>query len=112
MWQLGEDGEQPEWRTVETPFDETLFGVAQTSEGPYAVGTNGYLVGDRGDGWEVIFDDGPSTRDNQMRAMDTTDDGERIWMLGSSARWPVTSARWPVTTWRSARSSTTPTPRR
>jgi hypothetical protein len=84
MWQLGEDGEQPEWRTVETPFDETLFGVAQTSEGPYAVGSNGYLVGDRGNGWEVIFDDGPSTRNNQMRAMDTTDDGERIWMLGSS----------------------------
>ena len=84
MWQLGEDGEQPEWRSVETAFDVTLFSVAQTSEGPYAVGSDGYLVGDRGDGWEVIFDDGPSTRDNQMRAMDTTDDGERIWMLGSS----------------------------
>ena len=84
MWQLGEDGERPEWRVVETPFEITLFDVAQTSQGLYAVGSGGTLVADRGDGWEIVFDDGPSTRDNQMRAMDVTDDGERIWMLGSS----------------------------
>ena len=84
MWQLGEDGDRPEWREVETPFDITLFDVAQTTQGLYAVGSGGTLVADRGNGWEVVFDDGPSTRDNQMRAMDVTDDGERIWMLGSS----------------------------
>ena len=84
MWQLGEDGDRPEWQEVETPFSITLFDVAQTSQGLYAVGSGGTLVADRGDGWEIIFDDGPSTRDNQMRAMDVTNDGERIWMLGSS----------------------------
>lgn len=84
MWQLGEDGDRPEWKEVETPFDITLFDVAQTTQGLYAVGANGTLVADRGGGWEVIFDDGPATRENQMRAMDVTDDGERIWMLGSS----------------------------
>ena len=61
-----------------------LFGVVHTIEGPYAIGSGGTLVADRGGGWEVIFDDGPATRDNQMRAMDVTDDGERLWMLGSS----------------------------
>lgn len=84
MWQLGEAGERPEWEPVETPFDETLFGVAQTVEGPYAVGTDGTLVGDRGNGWEVVFNDGPATRENQLRAIAATDDGERIWLLGSS----------------------------
>ena len=84
MWKLGEDGDTPEWETVETPFSISLFGVTQTTEGPYAVGSGGTLVADRGNGWEVIFDDGPNTRDNQMRAMDVTDDGQRIWMLGSS----------------------------
>jgi hypothetical protein len=84
MWQLGEDGDRPEWRVVETPFSIQLFDVAQTTQGLYAVGEGGTLVADRGSGWEIIFDDGPSTRDNQMRAMDVTSDGERIWMLGSS----------------------------
>ncbi|GAB7095671.1 hypothetical protein JCM30237_28250 [Halolamina litorea] len=84
MWRLGDDGAEPEWRVTETPFDVPLFGVVQTVEGPYAVGAGGHLVADRGDGWEVVFDDGPSTRDNQLRAVDATDDGERVWMLGSS----------------------------
>ena len=84
MWKLGKDGDAPEWAEVETPFGISLFDVAQTTEGPYAVGSGGTLVADRGDGWEVVFDDGPNTRDNQMRAMDVTDDGERVWLLGSS----------------------------
>ncbi len=84
MWQLGEDGDRPEWRVVETPFSIQLFDVAQTTQGLYAVGEGGTLVADRGGGWEVIFDDGPNTREIQMRAMDVTDDGEWVWMLGSS----------------------------
>ncbi|MFD1566483.1 hypothetical protein ACFSAU_03175, partial [Halolamina litorea] len=84
MWQNGEGGNEPEWRTVETEFNINLFGTVQTVEGPYAVGEGGHLVADRGDGWEVIFDDGPSTRQNQLRAMDVTDDGKRVWMVGSS----------------------------
>jgi photosystem II stability/assembly factor-like uncharacterized protein len=84
MWQNGEGGDEPEWRTVETEFTINLFGTVQTDEGPYAVGEGGYLVADRGDGWEIVFDDGPATRDNQLRAIDVTDDGKRIWMVGSS----------------------------
>ena len=84
MWRLGTEATGPEWRAVETPFDISLHGVVQTEAGPYAVGSRGHLVADRGDGWEVVFDDGPATRDNQLRAVDVTDDGKRVWMLGSS----------------------------
>ena len=69
---------------METEFSINLFGTVQTAEGPYAVGEGGNLVADRGDGWEIIFDDGPATRQNQLRAIDVTDDGKRIWMVGSS----------------------------
>ena len=84
MWQLGSDANRPEWRVVDTKHSFSLYDVVQTVEGPYAVGGRGNLIADRGDGWELVFDDGPATRQNQLRAMDVTDDGERIWMAGSS----------------------------
>ena len=84
MWQNGDRGDGAEWSEAETDFSINLFGTVQTAEGPYAVGEGGVLVADRGDGWEVILDDGPATRQNQLRAVDVTDDGKRIWMVGSS----------------------------
>ena len=84
MWEPGSEADRPEWRVVETAFSFGLYDAVQTSEGPYAVGGRGTLVADRGSGWEVVFDDGPATRQNQLRAVDVTDDGERIWMAGSS----------------------------
>jgi|GEM_PF-963407 len=84
MWELGSDAERPEWREVDSPFEKALYGVVDTAEGPYAIGDGGTVIADRGDGWEVIFDDGPRTRDNQLRGLDVTDDGKRIWFAGSS----------------------------
>ena len=84
MWDANEGEPRPEWREVETDFDIDLFGVVQTVEGPYAVGDSGTLVADRGDGWEVIFDDGPATREAQLRAAAATSDGRRVWMVGTS----------------------------
>ncbi len=84
MWELGPDANEPEWRSVESPFQQTLFAVVNTVEGPYAIGDGGTLLADRGDGWEIVLDDGPRTRDNQLRGMDVTDDGKRIWFAGSS----------------------------
>jgi hypothetical protein len=84
MWELGAEADEPEWRAVDAPFEMTLYGVVSTVEGPYAVGDGGTLVADRGDGWEVIFDDGPTTRDNQLRTLAVTNDGERLWFAGSS----------------------------
>ena len=80
------DGSQrrPKWRTVGTETSVDLYGAVQTVEGPYAVGESGTLAADRGDGWEIVFDDGPATRQAQLSAVDVTDDGRRIWMVGSS----------------------------
>ncbi|SEQ49450.1 WD40/YVTN/BNR-like repeat-containing protein [Natrinema salaciae] len=84
MWELGPDADEPEWRAVETPFSADLFEVVNTVAGPYAIGDGGVIVADRGDGWDVIVDDGPNVRDNQLRGLDVTDDGRRIWFAGSS----------------------------
>ena len=84
MWQLGSAADRPEWRVIDSTFSFNLYDIVQTSEGPYAVGGRGMLVTDRGSGWEMVFDDGPATRQNQLRALDVTDDGERVWMAGSS----------------------------
>jgi hypothetical protein len=84
MWELGSDADEPEWSTVESPFKKSLYGVVSTVEGPYAAGAGGTVIANRGDGWEIVFDDGPRTRDNQLRALTVTNDGERIWFAGSS----------------------------
>ncbi|WP_435097565.1 WD40/YVTN/BNR-like repeat-containing protein [Halarchaeum sp. P4] len=85
MWQLGPEANEPEWRQVDTPFTNDLFEICQTTVGPYAVGDGGVLAGNRNnEGWEIILDDGPNARDNQLRGMDVTDDGKRLWFLGSS----------------------------
>jgi len=78
MGQLGEDAERSQQAEIETPFESTLFDVAQTTQGLYAVGNGGTLVADRGDGWEMILDDGPSTRQNQIRAMDVTAESDNF----------------------------------
>jgi hypothetical protein len=85
MWELGPDSDEPEWRTVDdVPFEKTLFAVVSTAAGPFAIGDGGTMLADRGGGWEVIFDSGPHTRDNQLRALAVTDDGQRVWFSGSS----------------------------
>jgi hypothetical protein len=84
MWELGPDADAPEWQEVESPFEKALFEVVQTVEGPYAIGDGGTLLGNRDDDWEIIFDDGPKTRDNQLRGLAVTTDGERLWFAGSS----------------------------
>ncbi|WP_254763775.1 WD40/YVTN/BNR-like repeat-containing protein [Natrinema marinum] len=84
MWELGPDADDPEWQAVETPFETDLFEVVSTVAGPYAIGDGGVIVADRGDGWEVIIEDGPNVRSNQLRGLDVTDDGRRIWFAGSS----------------------------
>lgn len=83
---LGSSG--PEWQVVEqVPVEDTLFDVAHTADGPYAVGESGTLIADRASddgGWEVIVDAGPATKNNKLTAVSVTTDGKRIWFLGSS----------------------------
>ncbi|WP_049903211.1 WD40/YVTN/BNR-like repeat-containing protein [Halococcus agarilyticus] len=84
MWGLGADRNEPEWQVVETPFSNDLFEVVTTSRGPFAVGDGGIIAGDRGKGWAIITDDGPNVSQNQLRTLDVTDDGKRLWFAGSS----------------------------
>ncbi|WP_435123898.1 WD40/YVTN/BNR-like repeat-containing protein [Halobaculum sp. D14] len=84
MWNLGPEADRPEWKVVETPFDAGLTQVVATQEGPYAVGESGVIVANRGDGWEVIIEDGPNARQNALNGISVTDDGKRLWFLGSS----------------------------
>lgn len=83
MWEPGTGGERPDWDAVGTGVDTDLFDAAVTTEGPYAVGSGGRLVADRGYGWEVVFADGPATETRQYQAVDATDDGRRLWLAGT-----------------------------
>ena len=83
MWHQATGADRPEWRSVDTPFDTDLYDAEQTPKGSYAVGEGGTIVADEGDGWEVVVEGGPSTTETQVRAMDSTSDGGRLWMVGS-----------------------------
>lgn len=83
MWRQATGADRPEWEVIETPFEIDLYDAEQTPKGSYAVGEGGTIVADNGDGWEVVFDGGPSTTDRQVRAMDSTADGGRLWMVGA-----------------------------
>lgn len=75
--------EESEWRSVETPVDEALHGVV-TADVPYAAGGNGVLIRGGADGWELVFDGGPTGNGNDLYGAGVTDDGERVWVVGAS----------------------------
>lgn len=83
MWHQATGADRPSWEAVETPFTLDLYDAEQTPRGPYAVGEGGTVVADRGNGWEVVAEDGPATQQTQVRAMDATADGGRLWMVGA-----------------------------
>ena len=83
MWHQATGADRPPWEVVETPFDVDLYDAEQTPRGSYAVGEGGAIVADTGNGWELLEEGGPRTRETQVRAMDATADGGRLWMVGS-----------------------------
>ncbi len=78
-----EDG-APVWSEAGSPTDKTLRGVVQTAKGPYAVGADGNVLTRAGDSWQFVIETGPSTKRNELTAVDATDDGKRVWFAGSS----------------------------
>ncbi|WP_435098549.1 hypothetical protein [Halarchaeum sp. P4] len=87
MWNVGNDEVDREFQKARTPFSEDLYGVVSTKKGPYAIGAGGIIAADRSDsdeGWEVMIDDGPHTKDNRLNGLAVTDDGKRIWFAGGS----------------------------
>lgn len=75
-----EDG----WRVAETPVDSTLHDVQYTTTAPHAVGNGGLIIERTDEGWEVVLRGGPTGNGNDLYGADTTDDGERLWVVGAS----------------------------
>jgi hypothetical protein len=72
------------WTVAKAETDSTLHDVEDTSAGPYAVGTGGVVIDREGDVWEKILDGGPSGNGNDLYGAAVTDDGKRLWFVGSS----------------------------
>lgn len=72
------------WTAVESPTGNTLHDVARTSAGVYAVGGGGIELRRTATGWEKVLDGGPTGNGNNLYGADVTDDGKRLWFVGSS----------------------------
>lgn len=83
MWEFDKGIYPGEWREVESPVGTPLYDVVNTQNGPAAVGAKGYVIGRNPDGkWGILIESGPTGRGRSLRAVDATDDGERIWFTG------------------------------
>jgi photosystem II stability/assembly factor-like uncharacterized protein len=75
-----EDG----WTDVKTPVDSTLHDVGYTATNPHAVASGGLVIERAANGWTVVLQGGPTGNGNDLYGLDTTDDGERLWVVGAS----------------------------
>jgi streptogramin lyase len=78
------DGGNDDWTAVETPTGNTLYDVETTSDGVYAVGGGGVVLHRTDEGWRTVLDGGPTGNGNDLYGADVTDDGSRLWFVGSS----------------------------
>jgi hypothetical protein len=72
------------WETVESPTGNTLHDVERTAAGVYAVGGGGVVLRRGDEGYRTVLDGGPTGNGNSLYGADVTDDGERLWVVGSS----------------------------
>jgi len=72
------------WLTAETPVSVTLHDVETTAGGAYAVGGSGYVLERGEEAWSIAASGGPTGNGNDLYGSDVTDDGERLWFVGSS----------------------------
>jgi len=72
------------WTSVESPTGNTIHDVEYTSAGAYAVAGGGIVLERTELGWQKIVDGGPTGNGNNLYGADVTDDGKRLWFVGSS----------------------------
>jgi len=72
------------WELVSSPVDVTLHDVETTARNDFAVGGAGVVVERTADGWRKVVDGGPTGNGNGLYGADVTDDGKRLWFVGSS----------------------------
>ncbi|WP_430504293.1 WD40/YVTN/BNR-like repeat-containing protein [Haloparvum sp. PAK95] len=73
-----------DWSEQSTPIEKSLYDVVYTTDGPYAVGNGGYVLGRNGGSWEIEVSNGPNNSGNPLHSVDVTDDGKRIYFAGGS----------------------------
>ena len=73
-----------EWTVAETPVEGSLYDVAYATTNAYAVGGGGTIIERRDSGWQTVLQEGPAGNGDDLYGMDVTDDGERLWVVGSS----------------------------
>jgi photosystem II stability/assembly factor-like uncharacterized protein len=69
---------------VESPTESTLYDVEYTTAGAHAVGASGVVLERNSAGWTKLLDGGPTGNGNNLYGADVTDDGKRLWFVGSS----------------------------
>jgi streptogramin lyase len=87
QWTVAEtpsDTSDEPWQTAKTPTGNTLYDVEYAADGAYAFGAGGVGLERTGEGWRKIFDGGVTGNGNSLYGADVTDDGERLWFVGSS----------------------------
>jgi len=72
------------WTAVESPTGSTLYDVEYARTGAYAVGGGGLVIERTSEGWQKVLDGGPTGNGNDLYGSDVTDDGTRLWFVGSS----------------------------
>ena len=75
---------ESDWTVAETPTGNTLYDVAYTANGAYAVGGGGVCLHRTSEGWTKAFDGGVTGNGNSLYGADVTDDGKRLWLVGAS----------------------------
>lgn len=75
---------EEDWEVADVPTSQPLYDVAQTADGPYAVGDEGIVLERESDDWEVALGEGPGGESRTLRAAAATDGGGRLWFAGDS----------------------------
>ena len=70
------------WTSAGSPVGADLHDAAVLPGAAYAVGADGVVLADRGDGWTVALQDGPGAEANALRGVDATADGAAVWVAG------------------------------
>ena len=83
MWRFDSTTDPGYWVRVDSPTNVTLRDLTASANGPVAVGDKGVAIGRGRDRWGIILENGPGAKGRALYAVDTTDDGERVWFAGA-----------------------------
>ena len=80
----GDDGTNDAWARVKSTVDNTIYDVAHTTAGAYAVAGGGILLKRQDTSWVKVLTDGPSSNGNDLYGLDVTADSTHLWLVGAS----------------------------